>query len=185
MTSCKDTGISRGNEIVLKMGTGERKKEREREREREYEQVEDDSDSETHGEENDEQGNFSRRKIVSNWDRYQDTEKEINDESGESQRGTDFSVLLSSAGSLSVCWSSRILCFITISFRLLTLKLLGGLGLGALFQFLFFCVYDLLAPICLGILWMPIRVHNISTTPIYTFRGLVYYHYSGKHGIMQ
>ncbi|XP_041534930.1 cell death regulator Aven [Microtus oregoni] len=60
--------------------------------------VEGDSDSETHGEENDEQGNFSRRKIVSNWDRYQDTEKEVSDESGESQRGTDFSVLLSSAG---------------------------------------------------------------------------------------
>ncbi|XP_032759780.1 cell death regulator Aven [Rattus rattus] len=60
--------------------------------------VEEDSDSETYGEENDEQGNFSRRKIVSNWDRYQDTEKEVNGESGESQRGTDFSVLLSSAG---------------------------------------------------------------------------------------
>lgn len=60
--------------------------------------VEDDSDSETHGEENDERGHFSRRKIVCNWDRYQDTEKELNDESGESQRGTDFSVLLSSAG---------------------------------------------------------------------------------------
>ncbi|XP_055458596.1 cell death regulator Aven [Psammomys obesus] len=60
--------------------------------------VEDDSDSETYGEENDEQGNFSRRKIVSNWDRYQDTEKEVNGGSGESQRGTDFSVLLSSAG---------------------------------------------------------------------------------------
>ncbi|XP_021050201.1 cell death regulator Aven [Mus pahari] len=59
--------------------------------------VEDD-DSDTYGEENDEQGNFSRRKIVSNWDRYQDTEKEVNGESGESQRGTDFSVLLSSAG---------------------------------------------------------------------------------------
>lgn len=60
--------------------------------------MEDDSDSETYGEENDEEGNFSRRKIVSNWDRYQDTEKEVNGESGESQRGTDFSVLLSSAG---------------------------------------------------------------------------------------
>ncbi|KAM5337597.1 cell death regulator Aven [Glossophaga mutica] len=60
--------------------------------------VEDDSDAETHGEENDEQGNYSKRKIVSNWDRYQDTEKEGNNESGESQRGTDFSVLLSSAG---------------------------------------------------------------------------------------
>lgn len=66
-------------------------------------QVEEDSDSETYGEENDEQGNFSRRKIVSNWDRYQDTEKEVNGESGESQRGTDFSVLLSSAGESSGC----------------------------------------------------------------------------------
>lgn len=60
--------------------------------------VEDDSDTETSREENDEQGNYSRRKIISNWDRYQDTEKEVNNESGESQRGTDFSVLLSSAG---------------------------------------------------------------------------------------
>ncbi|XP_032337479.1 cell death regulator Aven [Camelus ferus] len=60
--------------------------------------VEDDSDAETYGEENEEQGNYSRRKIVSNWDRYQDTEKEVDNESGESQRGTDFSVLLSSAG---------------------------------------------------------------------------------------
>ncbi|KAM6181036.1 cell death regulator Aven [Erethizon dorsatum] len=60
--------------------------------------VEDDSDAETHREENDEQENYSKRKIISNWDRYQDTEKEVNNESGESQRGTDFSVLLSSAG---------------------------------------------------------------------------------------
>ncbi|KAM5234943.1 cell death regulator Aven [Ctenodactylus gundi] len=60
--------------------------------------VEDDSDSETYREENEEQGNYSKRKITSNWDRYRDTEKEVNNESGESQRGTDFSVLLSSAG---------------------------------------------------------------------------------------
>lgn len=60
--------------------------------------MEDGSDAETYGEENDEQGNYSKRKIVSNWDRYQDTEKEVDNESGESQRGTDFSVLLSSAG---------------------------------------------------------------------------------------
>ncbi|XP_014443958.1 cell death regulator Aven [Tupaia chinensis] len=60
--------------------------------------VEEDSDAETFGEENDEQGIYSKRKIVSNWDRYQDIEKEVNNESGESQRGTDFSVLLSSAG---------------------------------------------------------------------------------------
>lgn len=61
-------------------------------------QIEDDSDAETYGEENEEQGNYSKRKIVCNWDRYQDTEKEVDNESGESQRGTDFSVLLSSAG---------------------------------------------------------------------------------------
>ncbi|XP_053450057.1 cell death regulator Aven [Nycticebus coucang] len=60
--------------------------------------VEDDSDAETYGEESDEQGNYSKRKIVSNWDRYQDVEKEDNNESRGSQRGTDFSVLLSSAG---------------------------------------------------------------------------------------
>lgn len=45
-----------------------------------------------------EQGSFSRRKIVSNWDRYEDAEKAAQQESGESQRGTDFSILLSSAG---------------------------------------------------------------------------------------
>lgn len=66
-------------------------------------QVEDDSDAETYGEENDEQGNYSKRKIVTNWDRYQDIEKEVDNESGESQRGTDFSVLLSSAGMNSRC----------------------------------------------------------------------------------
>ncbi|XP_006883294.1 PREDICTED: cell death regulator Aven [Elephantulus edwardii] len=60
--------------------------------------VENDSDTETIGEENDEGGSYSKRKIVSNWDRYQDMEKEADNESGESQRGTDFSVLLSSAG---------------------------------------------------------------------------------------
>ncbi|XP_069714409.1 cell death regulator Aven isoform X2 [Phaenicophaeus curvirostris] len=41
---------------------------------------------------------YSRRKIVSNWSRYEDTEKEGQSEHGETQRGTDFSVLLSSAG---------------------------------------------------------------------------------------
>ncbi|XP_076982851.1 cell death regulator Aven [Tamandua tetradactyla] len=59
--------------------------------------VEDDSNAESNGEE-EEQGSYSKRKIVSNWDRYQEIEKEVDNESGESQRGTDFSVLLSSAG---------------------------------------------------------------------------------------
>lgn len=71
--------------------------------------MEDDSDAETYGEENEEQGHYSKRKIVSNWDRYQDIEKEVNNESGESQRGTDFSVLLSSAGMNSRCiWVSAL-----------------------------------------------------------------------------
>lgn len=49
-------------------------------------------------EEEERQGSFSRRKILSNWDRYEDAEKEVPQDSGESQRGTDFSILLSSAG---------------------------------------------------------------------------------------
>ncbi|XP_075386822.1 cell death regulator Aven [Tenrec ecaudatus] len=60
--------------------------------------AEDDSDADTYGDENEDQETYSKRKIVSNWDRYQDTEKGAENESGESQRGTDFSVLLSSAG---------------------------------------------------------------------------------------
>ncbi|XP_042543507.1 cell death regulator Aven [Dipodomys spectabilis] len=60
--------------------------------------VEDGSDSDTYREENEEQGNYSKRKVVSNWDRYQNTEEELNTDGGESQRGADFSALLSSAG---------------------------------------------------------------------------------------
>ncbi|XP_070612680.1 cell death regulator Aven [Erythrolamprus reginae] len=44
------------------------------------------------------QGSYSRRKLASNWHRYEESEKESQNDSGESQRGTDFSVLLSSAG---------------------------------------------------------------------------------------
>ncbi|NXI54250.1 AVEN regulator, partial [Chloroceryle aenea] len=57
-------------------------------------QVEEDDGTE---EEKEEQKSYSRRKIFSNWSRYEDTE-ERQSECGESQRGTDFSVLLSSAG---------------------------------------------------------------------------------------
>ncbi|XP_031409623.1 ER membrane protein complex subunit 7 [Meleagris gallopavo] len=60
------------------------------------EDVEDDGDTESR-EEEEEVKNYSRRKIVSNWNRYEDAEKEGQRECGESQRGTDFSVLLSSA----------------------------------------------------------------------------------------
>ncbi|XP_078262501.1 cell death regulator Aven [Rhinoraja longicauda] len=45
----------------------------------------------------DQPNEFSRRKIVSNWDRYKTEEKELGD-IGESLRGADFNVLLSSAG---------------------------------------------------------------------------------------
>ncbi|NWY08945.1 AVEN regulator, partial [Aphelocoma coerulescens] len=62
-------------------------------------QVEEDDDTESrHEEEKEEVKCYSRRKVFSNWSRYEDTEKEGQSECGESQRGTDFSVLLSSAG---------------------------------------------------------------------------------------
>ncbi|NXP22534.1 AVEN regulator, partial [Scytalopus superciliaris] len=61
-------------------------------------QVEEDDDTESRQEEKEEVKSYSRRKILSNWSRYEDAEKEGQSECGESQRGTDFSVLLSSAG---------------------------------------------------------------------------------------
>ncbi|NWV42305.1 AVEN regulator, partial [Grantiella picta] len=62
-------------------------------------QVEEDDDTESrHEEEKEEVKCYSRRKVFSNWSRYEDTEKEGQSECGESQRGSDFSVLLSSAG---------------------------------------------------------------------------------------
>lgn len=62
-------------------------------------QVEEDDDTESREEEEKEElKSYSRRKIFSNWSRYEDTEKEGQSEREESQRGTDFSVLLSSAG---------------------------------------------------------------------------------------
>ncbi|NXP47168.1 AVEN regulator, partial [Heliornis fulica] len=61
--------------------------------------VEDDDDTESQEEEvKEELKSYSRRKISSNWGRYEETEKEEQGECAESQRGTDFSVLLSSAG---------------------------------------------------------------------------------------
>ncbi|NXD21466.1 AVEN regulator, partial [Spelaeornis formosus] len=62
-------------------------------------QVEEEDDTESrHEEEKEEVKCYSRRKVFSNWSRYEDTGKEGQSEAGESQRGTDFSVLLSSAG---------------------------------------------------------------------------------------
>ncbi|XP_078089430.1 cell death regulator Aven [Mustelus asterias] len=97
-------------------GSGERPPERERERgggrgwrgargrgevpgsgrrqERQQQQDEDDVDIK---EDYDQPNEFSRRQIVSNWDRYKTEEKEQED-SDEPPRGTDYNVLLSSAG---------------------------------------------------------------------------------------
>ncbi|NXM77624.1 AVEN regulator, partial [Serilophus lunatus] len=62
-------------------------------------QVEECDDTKSQQKEEKEEGKYySRRKIFSNWSRYEDTEKEEQSVRGESQRGTDFSVLLSSAG---------------------------------------------------------------------------------------
>ncbi|XP_066464596.1 cell death regulator Aven isoform X2 [Eleutherodactylus coqui] len=49
-----------------------------------------------HQENEQQSSEFSRRKVLSNWDRYEASEKET--ESEVLQRGTDYSVLLSSAG---------------------------------------------------------------------------------------
>ncbi|NWV00082.1 AVEN regulator, partial [Upupa epops] len=62
-------------------------------------QVEEEEGNESQEEEQKEElKGYSRRKVFSNWSRYEDTEEEEHSECGESQRGTDFSVLLSSAG---------------------------------------------------------------------------------------
>ncbi|NXX47716.1 AVEN regulator, partial [Tricholaema leucomelas] len=63
-------------------------------------QVEKDNDTDSQEEEEkDEQRSYSRRKIFSNWSRYEDTEREGEHE--KARRGTDFSVLLSLAGDFS------------------------------------------------------------------------------------
>ncbi|KAM3918662.1 cell death regulator Aven isoform 2-T2 [Leptodactylus fuscus] len=54
------------------------------------------NDVSEHQENEEHSSEFSRRKILSNWDRYEATEKETEPE--VLQRGTDYSVLLSSAG---------------------------------------------------------------------------------------
>ncbi|XP_040017277.2 cell death regulator Aven [Gasterosteus aculeatus] len=49
-------------------------------------------------EEGDRKEVFSRRKLASNWDRYEASEREEPDEDTPTQRGTDYHVLLESAG---------------------------------------------------------------------------------------
>ncbi|XP_077119485.1 cell death regulator Aven [Ranitomeya variabilis] len=54
------------------------------------------NDAAEHQENEEQSSEFSKRKILSNWDRYEAAEKETENE--VVQRGTDYSVLLSSAG---------------------------------------------------------------------------------------
>ncbi|XP_050995541.1 cell death regulator Aven [Labeo rohita] len=58
----------------------------------------DDQDNKENFEQEEEDHSFSRRKLESNWDRYEETEKEEINEDVPSQRGTDYQVLLTSAG---------------------------------------------------------------------------------------
>lgn len=44
---------------------------------------------------------FSRRKLESNWDRYEESERQEPDDDTPSQRGADYHVLLQSAGELT------------------------------------------------------------------------------------
>lgn len=88
-------------------------------------QVEEDDDTESREEEEKEElKSYSRRKIFSNWSRYEDTEKEGQSERGESQRGTDFSVLLSSAGKHFLLYRFLVLHFeMLLLFWLLSLMM--------------------------------------------------------------
>lgn len=43
---------------------------------------------------------FSRRKLESNWDRYAESEKQEPEDDTPTQRGTDYHVLLESAGKI-------------------------------------------------------------------------------------
>lgn len=61
-------------------------------------QHQDDQDNKENFEQEEEDHSFSRRKLESNWDRYEETEKEEINEDVPSQRGTDYQVLLTSAG---------------------------------------------------------------------------------------
>ncbi|XP_067273633.1 cell death regulator Aven [Pseudorasbora parva] len=58
----------------------------------------DDHENKENYEEVEEDKTFSRRKLESNWDRYKESEKEEINEDVPTQRGTDYHVLLTSAG---------------------------------------------------------------------------------------
>ncbi|XP_043075894.1 cell death regulator Aven [Puntigrus tetrazona] len=61
-------------------------------------QNQDDSDDKENFEQAEEDNTFSRRKLESNWNRYEESEKEEMNEDVPAQRGTEYHVLLSSAG---------------------------------------------------------------------------------------
>lgn len=61
-------------------------------------QNQDDNENKENFEQEEEDNTFSRRKLETNWDRYKESEKEEINEDVPSQRGTDYHVLLTSAG---------------------------------------------------------------------------------------
>lgn len=61
-------------------------------------QNQDDHDNKENFEEVEEHNTFSRRKLEPNWARYEESEKEEINEDVPTQRGTDYHVLLTSAG---------------------------------------------------------------------------------------
>lgn len=65
---------------------------------REFRRNQDDHDNKENFEEVEEHNTFSRRKLEPNWARYEESEKEEINEDVPTQRGTDYHVLLTSAG---------------------------------------------------------------------------------------
>ncbi|CAM4693812.1 unnamed protein product [Leuciscus chuanchicus] len=65
---------------------------------REFRRNQDDHDDKENFEEVEEHNTFSRRKLQPNWDRYEESEKVEINEDVPTQRGTDYHVLLTSAG---------------------------------------------------------------------------------------
>lgn len=59
-------------------------------------------------EEDDRMEVFSRRKLESNWDRYEESERPEPADDTPTQRGTDYHVLLESAGEEFVLRSTRV-----------------------------------------------------------------------------
>lgn len=72
----------------------------------------DGDDEENVPEEDEVVGMFSRRKLKSNWDRYEDSEKVECEDDMPTCRGTDFDVLLAAAGKiqLSLVWPCLAQC---------------------------------------------------------------------------